>query len=185
MCCQSVELMPGQKRFFTDIQFFSTWGNNEQLSLFSRTRATTSYKNNSNDLFTGAYLNLTSSSGFGGTLLGRISSNNSGLDAGLHYFKGTKNLLIYALIAINMNNDLLYSWFSIVRYKIDLMKGWKTYSSLELFSAFTTDGLVTDVQRIRVGFEKQTYQFGIALNRNNFRNTNSDINPGIFVRMEF
>ncbi|KXX67138.1 hypothetical protein [Flammeovirga sp. SJP92] len=131
-------------------------------------------------------MNYTTNSGFGGTVLGRISSNNAGVDAGVHYFKASKKFVIYALPSININNELLYSWFSILRFTPDLNKQWKLYSSLELFSAFSDIGHLSSVQRVRIGLDKKGNQFGLAVNLHESRYSASiDINPGLFFRKQF
>lgn len=188
-CCvsytQSFEVMTGTKRVFIDAQYLKFFDAKNRFSLFSRARATTEYDAPKTDLFTGAYLNYTTKSGFGGTFLGRISSNNSGIDAGIHYFKATKSFMIYALPSININEELLYSWFSIIRFTPALDQDWKLYSSLELFSAFSQADHLSSVQRLRVGLDKKGYQFGLAVNLNESRFSNTDINPGIFFRKQF
>lgn len=184
---QSFETMFGTERIFIDAQYLKFFDEGNKISLFSRARATAEYNNQNTNLFTGAYLNYTSKSGIGGTVLGRISTFGSGVDAGIHYFKANKKFLIYALPSINLNRELGYSWFSIIRYTPDLKKGWKLYISLELFSAFDKDGHTNSVQRVRVGTDKKGYQFGLALNLGQSGSswTNSNTNPGIFLRKQF
>ena len=182
---QSLEIMPGTERVFIDAQYLKFLDGAKKVSLFSRSRATSSYTNGATDLFTGAYLNYTTTTGFGGTVLGRISSNNAGIDAGIHYFKATKSFMIYALPSININDELLYSWFSILRFTPALKSNWKLYTSLELFSAFNDNGHLASVQRIRIGFDKFGYQFGAAVNINESRFADTDVNPGIFIRKQF
>ena len=182
---QSFEVMTGTKRIFIDAQYLKFFDVEHKISLFSRARATAEYDDQKTDLFTGAYLNYTTKSGFGGTVIGRISSNNSGLDAGVHYFKATKSVMVYALSSININDELLYSWFSIFRYTPPLKEDWKLYSSLELFSAFGQIGHLSSVQRIRLGVDKNGFQFGFAINLNESRFADADINPGVFFRKQF
>lgn len=177
--------MPGTERLFMDAQYLKFFDTNNRLSLFSRARATTEYTEQKTDLFTGAYLNYTTKSGFGGTVLGRISSMSSGIDAGIHYFKATKTFMFYALPSININDELLYSWFSILRYTPELKADWKLYSSLELFTAFGQVGYLSSVQRLRLGIDKNGYQFGLAVNLNESRFSDVDINPGVFFRKQF
>jgi len=177
---QSFEVMPGTERMFIDAQYLKFFDVGNRVSLFSRARATTKYTEQNTDLFTGAYLNYTTKSGFGGTVLGRISSGGSGMDAGIHYFKATKTFIVYALPSININDELLYSWFSMLRYTPQLKADWKLYSSLELFSAFGQAGHLSSVQRLRLGVDKKGYQFGIAVNLNESRFSESDVNPGVF-----
>ena len=182
---QSFEAMAGTKRIFVDVQYLKFFDSKYKTSLFSRARATAAYNNQKTDLFTGAYLNYTASSGFGGTLIGRIGSNGAGFDLGIHYFKAKKSFMIYALPSININDQLLYSWFSILRYTPDLNEKWKLYSSLELFSAFGQIGHLSSVQRMRLGIDRNGYQFGFAINASESRFTDVDVNTGLFLRKQF
>ena len=182
---QSFELMPGKERIFIDAQYLKFFDSNRRVSLFSRARATTSYDSQTTDLFTGGYLNYTSKSGLGVSTIGRISSNSSGLDVGVHFFKANPSFMIFALPSIHVNKDLLYSWFSIVRFTPTIFKKQKLYTSLELFSAFDSEGHLSSVQRIRLGLSFSKYQGGIAVNINESRFSDFDINPGIFIRAQF
>lgn len=182
---QSFEVMPGTKRIFIDAQSLKFFDGSHKISLFSRARATAAYNEQTTNLFTGAYLNYTTKSGFGGTVLGRISTGNSGIDAGIHYFKANKTFMIYALPSININDELLYSWFSILRFTPAIKADWRLYSSLELFSAFGQTGHLSSVQRIRLGLDKKGYQFGPAINLNKNRSSKLDVNSGIFLRKQF
>ena len=185
---QSFELHLGFERIFIDAQYFALVEDVRGLSLFSRARATAEYKSNSEtDLFTGTYLNYTTNSGLGGTILGRISSLNSGIDAGIHYFTSGKNLTIFALPSININNELLFSWFSIVRFTPNINDQWKMYSSLELFSAFRESGHVSSIQRLRLGVDHGGNQFGFAINlaERGHKLALQDTNAGVFLRKQF
>jgi len=186
---QSFELLLGTERLFIDAQYLSYFegqGNNK-WSLFSRARATSAYDAQSTDLFMGGYLNYTTAKGFGATVLGRISSFNAGIDVGPHFFKASSTFLVYALPSININDELLYSWFSILRFTPTLNEKTKLFSSIELFSAFDGDGHLSSVQRLRLGLDKKGYQFGLGVNLTergrSFSNT--DVNPGVFLRKQF
>ncbi|WP_462251787.1 hypothetical protein [Ekhidna sp.] len=183
---QSFEFMGGTERIFVDVQWLETFDDERKWSLFSRTRATAEDRENTN-LFTGAYLNYTTTSGFGGTILGRISSLGAGSDVGIHFFKATKEWMVYALISTELNAERAYSWFSIVRFTPELNEKWRLYNSLELFSNFNKNGHVVSVQRIRAGLKNQNYQFGLAINLSGLgpEYDPTDANPGIFVRKEF
>ena len=183
---QSFEYMQGTERVFVDVQWLRTFDEAGKWSLFSRSRATVDYDENTN-LFTGAYLNYTTSSGIGATVLGRISTLGAGADAGLHFFKASKKIMIYALVSIEVSSELSYSWFSIARYTPQLLEKWKLYSSLELFSNFGEDGHVASVQRARVGLDRDGYQFGLAINLSGLGKdyATTDTNPGVFLRKQF
>ena len=184
---QSFEFMPGTERIFIDAQYLKFFDAERKFSLFSRARATTEYNAPITDLFTAGYLNYTTKSGFGGSIVGRISSFNAGIDIGPHFSKGGKSFLIFALPSINIGDELLYSWFSIVRFTPELKNGWKLYTSFELFSAFFSEGHLSSIQRIRLGVDKNGYQFGFAINlaERGRRLQNTDTNPGLFFRKQF
>lgn len=182
---QSFEVMPGLERIFMDAQYLKFFDEEHQVSLFSRARATAEYTEQSTNLFTGAYLNYTTKKGLGATFLGRVSTLGSGMDVGIHYFKASSSFMVYALPSINLNKDLLYSWFSIIRYTPSIGGSWKLYTSLELFSAFDALGHLGSVQRLRVGADQKGYQVGFALNLGESRMSEMDINPGIFFRKQF
>ena len=183
---QSFEVMPGTERMFIDAQFLSFFDQQKKVSLFARARATTEYNRSTTDLFTGAYVNYTTKYGIGGTVIGRVASSNAGLDAGLHYFKAGKKLMIYTLQAISLNSDLLSS-FSIIRYTPILSSSLKLYTSIELFSAFGRAGHLGSVQRVRLGLDKTGLQFGLAINLS-WRGKKIELvdsNPGLFLRKQF
>ena len=184
---QSFEFMPGAERIFIDAQFLNFFDEERKWSLFSRARATAEYNKPETNLFTGAYLNYTTKSGVGGTILGRIATLGSGMDTGIHFFKANAKVVIYALASIELKSELGYSWFSILRFTPSLNDRWKVYSSLELFSNFNSDGHVASVQRIRGGFDRAGYQFGLAINLSGIgRSYNpTDSNPGVFLRKAF
>ena len=183
---QSLELMSGTERIFADAQWLRTFDEDKKWSLFSRTRATVSYEENTN-LFTGGYLNYTTPSGIGGTILGRISSQSAGADAGIHFFKANAKVMLFALASVELSKELSYSWFSILRFTPSLSNRWKLFTGLELFTNFGEEGHVASVQRLRLGLSREGYQFGFGLNLSgigkNYEET--DTNPGIFIRKQF
>lgn len=182
---QSFEVMPGANEIFIDAQYLKFFNKTSKFSLFSRARATSSYAKNQTNLFTGAYLNYTTKSGFGGTVLGRIATGGVGIDTGIHYFKTGKSILIYVLPSINVNNTLSYSCFSIFQFTPELRNNWKLYTSLELFSLFGQFGHLYSVQRMRFGLDKMGYQFGAAINLNEGKFGDIELNPGMFLRKQF
>lgn len=183
---QSFEYMQGSERVFVDAQWLKTFDSAHRWSLFSRSRATVDYQENTS-LFTGAYLNYTSKSGFGGTLVGAISDFGMGADAGAHFFKANPQFLIYALLSVKIRSEFGYAWFSILRYTPRIAERWKVYSSLELYSSFDGDGHEVSVQRIRAGLDRKGYQFGLALNLSGLGRdyATTDTNPGLFIRKQF
>ncbi|MEM7657293.1 MAG: hypothetical protein AAF399_14255 [Bacteroidota bacterium] len=183
---QNLELMPGTRRFFADVQWLKQVEAAPKWSVFSRTRATVNWDGQT-DLFTGAYLNHTTARGWGGSLVGRIGTNGAGADAGVHFFRANHTWMIFALVSAEIKRASSVSWFSILRFTPDLSENWKLYSSLELFSSFDSEGHRASVQRLRVGVARGTFQFGLGFNASGFglRYQLRDWNPGVFIRTNF
>ena len=184
---QSIELMPGTERIFADLQWLKTFDEERKWSLFSRTRATVDYEDNTN-VFSGAYLNYTSSSGLGASMVGRIASSGAGSDMGIHYFKASSDFLLFALASTSLSSEFGFSMVfhcslhSSAKERMEII-----YELVELFSSFNKAGHTFSVQRIRLGIDKQGYQFGFALNLTGLGQEYvlTDTNPGIFVRKQF
>ena len=182
---QSLEIMVGHERIFADAQWLKFMDGKNQWSLFSRTRATVDYDNQTN-LFTGAYLNYTFKNGLGSSLVGKIGDGGGGADVGIHIFKSKKNWLLFGLASVGLKNELEYSWFSIFRFTPRIKDQWKFYSSLELFNLFGKENHLVSVQRIRLGLDYQQFQFGIAGNFTELGSQwASSSNIGGFIRKSF
>ncbi len=183
---QSLELMAGQKNIFADVQWLKPLDQAFRWTVFSRTRATVDYDNQT-DLFSGAYLNYTSSSGLGASLVGKIGGRGAGADLGLHFFKAQPNWTLFGLASVSLKSSLEYSWFSILRLMPPINQRWKWYLSLELFNSFNGQGHVFSVQRLRLGVERSRFQFGFAANFSEVGSTwaSGGNNIGGFVRRSF
>lgn len=184
---QSLEIMPGTERFFADVQFLKFFDQQYKVSIFSRTRLTTSYSGEQTNLFSGAYLNYTAFKGFGPSIVGRVSSFSAGVDVGIHYVKSNEKLTVFALPTIQLQETLSYSWFSIVRFTPSIQENWKLYSSLELFSNFNQAGHAFSVQRIRLGLMRKGYAYGLGVNvtETGRKVVLQDSNWGVFLRKSF
>lgn len=182
---QSIELMPGNQRFFADLQWLKSFDQEYRFSLFSRTRITVDYENQAS-LFSGAYLNYTGKPGIGATLVGTVGGGGAGAAAGAHVFKSKPDWMLFGLAAVGIKSEPDYSWFSIFRYTPKVGEKWKLYASLELYTLFNGNGHVFSVERLRIGLDKQGYQFGLASNHNQ---SGSDFLPlnnyGPFFRKSF
>ncbi len=174
--------MVGDKRIFTDIQWLKFIDTERHWSLFSRTRATVDYDNQTN-LFSGAYLNYTLNNGLGGSIVGKIGNSGGGADVGVHVFKATSNWMLFGLASIGLKNKLEYSWFSICKFTPKINEKWMVYTSLELFNLFGREGHLVSVQRLRLGLDYQKFQFGAAVNFMELgKRWTQNSNVGIFIR---
>ncbi len=183
---QSLEAMPGLEQLFVDVQWLKPLREDYSVSLFSRTRATVAAENET-DLFTAAYLNYTTKSGIGASLVGRVASRGAGADAGVHYFRSTPSITFFGLASVALTDEFSAAWFSIFRFTPALHEHWKLFSSVELYSLFNSRGHLFSVQRLRLGVGWNSYQFGLGLNLSASGSDyeNPFANPGIFLRKSF
>lgn len=182
---QSLEMMVGHQGIFADVQWLEPLDEAFRWSVFSRTRATVDYDNRTS-LFTGAYLNHTTRSGIGVSIVGKVGDTGGGADAGLHIFKPRKNWMLFGLASVGIKQELEYSWFSIFRFSPPISEKWKLFTGLELFTLFNRQGHAFSVQRIRLGLDFKGYQFGLAANLSQAgKEPVLDQNLGGFIRRSF
>lgn len=185
---QSVELMPGTQRLFADVQVFEGRPVGPVLlSVFSRTRATVTYENQTN-LFSGLYANVTSPWKVGASLVGAVRQDGAGLDAGVHFVHQTPDLTVFALVSLELSElgrDLGGSFFGIARYNPVISGDWRFYASLELYSLVRGQaGHVASVERVRLGASYDAWSFGAGLNASQLGpGFAPSWNPGLFVRL--
>lgn len=183
---QSLEVMPGHEGVFLDVQFFKpVVSSHPSWTIFHRTRAQLDYEGNS-DLLSAIYANYTTPWGPGLSVIGSVGNNGSQSALGLHYFKVKGPWTIFALVAVNIEEDPRSSFFSILRYRPALNDQWKLYSALELYALGRFDESWFRIQRIRVGLDRWKFQFGLAANLSQTgRPDGYNGNYGVFVRREF
>lgn len=181
---QSIELMIHEDGGFGDVQFLKPLSKDYKWTIFSRTRLNTDFKAN-NNLLSALYLNYTTKSGIGGTLLGAVGNNSTSSGAGIHLTKNTDSFSIFALPYVTFLEDPTLNWFSIARYRPQLSEKLRLYTSLELFSVFDLSHVIS-IQRIRLGLEMSSYQFGFGSNLSELAGTSEITGDyGIFIRKTF
>ena len=89
--------------------------------------------------------------------------------------------------SLSISDGGAWSWFSIFRFRPALSEQCKGYVGVELFTAFDGSDHLASTQRLRLGVDYRTYQFGLAMN---ISELGSDLivandNYGIFLRKEF
>lgn len=183
---QSYELMPSTEYIFADIQFLKPFDKSYRFTLFSRTRIEVDYKEQVS-FFSGAYFSYTQKNGFGSTVLGRVNNAGAGGDWGIHYNRTTDTWSFFGLLAKDLTESKGYSWFSIFRYRPKINDQWRSYNSIELFTAMNGGDHGASLQRIRIGLEKGGYQFGFGFNWLELGNSFLFINDsyGLFIRKSF
>ena len=182
---QSFEMIIGNKRVFTDLQWSKNFDESARFSLFSRARASVDYDNNTN-LFLGEYISYTLKNGFGFTVVGKIKTTGGEVDTGIHFKKKGKNCFFLGLASIGIRKGLDYSWFSIFRYNPKLTNQLKLATSIELFTLFREHTHLGSVQRIRLGILIKDYQIGVASNISEIGSSlKVTTNLGVYLKKNF
>jgi len=187
LSAQSVEIMLGDKYAFTDVQFLKYFDKQYRWSFFNRTRMQLEYDQVPPDIFSAGYLNYTTKLGLGLSLTGRVNNRSADLDVGLHFLKRVNAITFFGIVSLSLTEGGTYSWFSILRYRPSLNEQWKLYTSFELFVAMNKRDHQASIQRLRLGLDYKSFQFGLSANLlevgNDFNFLNN--NFGAFVRKEF
>lgn len=184
---QSIEVMPGTAHLFADIQFFKPlFEGSKHWSVFSRTRGTLDYHHNA-DILSAGYFNYTTKPGVGMSIVTSLSSAQGGIvGTGVHYFKAQESWSVFALLSTEFRDPQGYVWFSIAKYRPVINESLRLYSSLELYHLFNRSGHVYSTQRVRIGVEKWSLQFGLATNLwQAGEEWDFDESLGVFIRKEF
>lgn len=182
---QSFEWMMGHERMFGDAQWLRFFDEEERWSMFSRTRATVDYDNQT-DLFSAIYLNHTTKWGVGPSVVGKIASGGAGVDGGVHIFKAKSNWMLFGLAATAIKSDFEAYWFSIFRYTPSISEKFNGYVSIELFTLFRDKDHAGSVQRLRLGIDRSGLQYGLAANLvETGTSWQTNHNFGVFIRKSF
>lgn len=188
LSAQSIELMPASRGIQLDVQWFKTLDTSYRWSILNRSLAFISY-DGTPDLFSGTYLNYTTKSGFGGTLVGRIGSSSSGGNIGVHFLKGGKNWSVFSFATAGIGTDraMEYNIFAVFQFRPKLSKTVNLYTSAEAFSVFNNTGHGYSIQRLRLGIDWKTWQIGFASDFSEFGTQLQffTVNIGGFLRREF
>lgn len=184
---QSLELFPGNRYLFTDVQFLKNFDPAYRLTLFNRSRAQIYYADEPVNFFSGSYFNYTFKAGLGPSVIGRFNNSGADADVGLHYFKQSKTLTFFGIASLSLTSGGIYSWFSILRYRPPFGEKLKGFFALELFTAMKNADHLVSTQRVRVGLGHRGFQFGLAANLQEVGNGFDFLenNFGGFVRKEF
>ena len=183
---QSIEFMPSTQNVFADIQFLKpVVPDDYTFTVFSRIRGTIDYEGGNNFLSL-LYLNYTSKSGIGLSLVGKVNNVANGFSSGVHYLKNSKNTTLFIAITSEVKTNPTYSWFSVFRFRPPINEKWKWYTSLELSTLVNKNGHLASTQRIRAGVDISAFQFGLGLGLSESgKDATVQGNPGIFIRREF
>lgn len=198
-----VEIFAGHERTTVDIMFFKYFKNNKENPdsyrdrwlFFNRNRASVDYRMSKTTFlpqfgFTEAIsYNHQKLKGFAPVIVGQVLSWGVFPKAGIQYAHISKNMTIFTWLVCETLEKPDLDYFLLFRYTPNLTEKMKLYTQLESGNSFPT--VSTDnysfTQRIRLGIQLKTFQFGAGADFNQTGNSSFTkiYNVGGFIRHEF
>lgn len=194
-----VEFFGGHERTTLDIMFFKYFktnnGENSCWLFFNRNRASIDYRMTESTYlpqfgFTEALsYNHKKLRGFAPVVVGQLLNEGVFPKTGFQYAYVNVNLTIFTWIVCELLQKPDLDYFLLFRFTPNLNDQIKIFSQFESINIFPT--VSTDhyrfTQRIRVGIQLGTFQFGTGLDLNQSTNPiyRSFSNAGAFIRHEF
>jgi hypothetical protein len=193
-----VEIFAGQDRTTVDIMFFKFFkdkaGHATPWLFFNRNRASVDYRMTEIAFlpqfgFTEAVsYNHKALKGFAPVLVGQVLSWGVYPKAGIQYAHITRDITVFTWLVTETLRDPALDYFLLFRYTPHITEKTSLFFQAESVNAFpTAEGVMSFTQRVRLGLQIRTYQFGLGVDftqtgKGTFTNT---FNAGGFIRHEF
>jgi hypothetical protein len=198
-----VEIFAGHERTTVDIMFFKYFktskenpdSHRDRWLFFNRNRASIDYRMTKTTFlpqfgFTEAIsYNHEKLKGFAPVIVGQVLSWGVFPKAGIQYAHISKNMTIFTWLVCETLEKPDLDYFLLFRYTPKITEKVNLFTQLESVTAFPTES--TDnfsfTQRLRLGIQLKTYQFGAGADFNQTGNTTFAriYNIGGFIRHEF
>lgn len=194
-----VEIFAGHERSTLDIMFFKYFknkqGENSRWLFFNRNRASIDYRMTKTAYlpqfgFTDAIsYNHKKLKGFAPVLVAQVLSWGIYPKTGIQYAHISKSITVFTWLVCETLEKPDLDYFLLFRYTPELSEKINLFTQVESANAFPT--VSTDnfnfTQRLRLGIQLKTYQFGAGADFNQTGNTTYTkiYNVGGFIRHEF
>lgn len=105
--------------------------------------------------------------------------------AGMQYVNGGRALFILVSPRVNIESELSFSVFSIVRYKPAVARNARLYLGMQALNTFDANNHIDSYQWLRVGLDLMGTQAGVAVNFDEFGpHPDLQLSVGLFIRRE-
>lgn len=194
-----VEIFAGHERTTVDIMFFKYFKNKEGESsrwlFFNRNRASIEYRMTETTYlpqfgFTEAIsYNHGKLKGFAPVIVVQVLSRGVFPKGGIQYAHISKNMTLFTWVVLETLKKPDLDYFLLFRYTPKLKAKVNLFTQVESVNTFPTGGSENFrfTQRVRLGIQLKTYQFGAGADFNQTGNTTVThiYNIGSFIRHEF
>jgi hypothetical protein len=194
-----VEIFAGHERTTVDIMFFKYFknkqGENSRWLFFNRNRASIDYRITKTTFlpqfgFTEAIsYNHEKLKGFAPVIVGQVLNWGVFPKAGIQYAHIAKNITVFTWLVCETLKEPDVDYFLLFRYTPKLSEKVNLFTQFESVNNFPTvsTGNFSFTQRLRLGIQLKTYQFGVGADFNQTGNSTFTkiYNVGGFIRHEF
>ncbi|WP_299530192.1 hypothetical protein [Ulvibacterium sp.] len=166
--------------------FFKPLTEGYELSIFSLNDAIIDYKTEDVALVSYSVLGYDIWKGIGPVLGGRFFDGRASALAGVQWAKAEEKFLITTNFTTELRNEPFYEFFLLTQYRFPLNENLGFFSQLQNSINFNSEVHEFSFQRLRIGLSWKKYQFGLGTNTYQYgENWDFEIDPGIFLRLEF
>jgi len=194
-----VEVFAGDKRSTLDVMFFRFFrqanGENSKVLFFNRNRASVDYDMTSSANlpsfgFTEAVsYNHPHLKGFAPVFIGQIFNSGVYPKAGVQFYRLTGDITVFSWLVSETLSQPSLDYYILLRYTPSVGEKLRLFTQLESLNVFPTEteSAYAFTQRIRLGLQKEAWQFGLGsdLNQRGRDDFSTMSNSGVFLRYEF
>ncbi|MBP2831094.1 hypothetical protein J8281_02740 [Aquimarina sp. U1-2] len=166
--------------------FFKPLNEDYKLTLFSLNEAIVEYNTEETTFVSYNVIGHNVWKGFGPVVGARILEGRGSALAGIQWAKASEKFLITTNFTTEVRDNPFYELYILAQYKFPIDEKISFFSQLQNSTNFNNDRHDFSFQRLRVGISWKKYQVGAGLNTFQFGDDwDFEIDPGIFVRVEF
>lgn len=189
---QTTEIYSGHNRFGVDIMWFKYFQNaahqNSPFLFFSRTRASSDYKNRSGLLGSVNAVSYNLHNGLGFVVVGSLLNAGFTSKLGIQFYKQKGDFMFFGWAVADLKRSGNVDVFGLFRHQYRLNDRWKWFTQLELFPVYhPVNEFWLLTQRLRVGPKVNKFSFGLMadFSQSGQRKWKTDSNLGAYIRHDF
>lgn len=189
---QSVETYIGHKRIGVDLMWFKNFTNTKEertpLLFFSRSRASTDYKNTLTAFGSTNAISYNFKNGLGIVMVASFVNTGFIPKSGVQLVKTKGDFMFFGWLVADLKKEGNIDLFGMFRYQPKINDKWKGFGQLELFPVYNPTAEIWNMtQRLRLGAKYYAWSGGFMTDFNQFGRTDftKTNNIGAFLRYEF
>ncbi|UJH66090.1 hypothetical protein [Allomuricauda sp. SCSIO 65647] len=182
----TLETFFGMEEMVVESWFFKPLTENYEWSIFILSDAVIDYETEEASLVSYTVLGYDVWKGFGPVSGGRFFDGRASALAGVQWARAGEQFLITTNLTTELRSQPFYELFLLAQYRFSMNEDLGFFSQFQNSINFNKDSHEFSFQRLRLGLNWKKYQFGLGTNTYQYgEDWDFEIDPGIFVRVEF